>query len=224
MGGSNDFLQVRSSFSIRFDLKCLIVFFGAAAEKETQKVDEGRFRISRDTPALYLTAVTKDRLPVFRTDAICSIACSALCEARVSGDFALLAYVLMPDHIHLITDSKHKPSHILRYVNGITSRRIIGYLKEQGFVRSLDKLRHNAWRRRHAFSLWGDNSNAMSLTSESALMQKVNYIHQNPVRAGLVERAVDYRWSSARCWARCELEDEPVRVDIEKIIWRRSRR
>lgn len=96
MGGSINFLQVRSSFSIRFDLKCFIVFFAAAAEKETQKVDEGRFRISRDTPALYLTAVTKDRLPVFRTDAICSIACCALCEARVSGDFALLAYVLMP--------------------------------------------------------------------------------------------------------------------------------
>ena len=52
-------------------------------------------------------------------------------------------------------------------------------------------------------------------------MQKVNYIHQNPVRAGLVERAIDYRWSSARYWNRCERDDEPLKVDLEKIIWRR---
>jgi hypothetical protein len=41
-------------------------------------------------------------------------------------------------------------------------------------------------------------------------MQKVNYIHNNPVRAGMVERAIDYRCSSARIWQRCPLDDEPV--------------
>jgi hypothetical protein len=53
-------------------------------------------------------------------------------------------------------------------------------------------------------------------------MQKVNYIHLNPVRAGLVERAIDYRWSSARFWNKCPTEDEPLHVDIDKIVWRRS--
>jgi len=53
-------------------------------------------------------------------------------------------------------------------------------------------------------------------------MQKVNYIHQNPVRAGLVERAEDYRWSSARHWLKCPRDDEPLRVDLDKIAWRRS--
>jgi len=53
-------------------------------------------------------------------------------------------------------------------------------------------------------------------------MQKVNYINQNPVRAGLVERAIDYRWSSAWYWQRCEAEDKPLRVDIDRIEWRRG--
>jgi putative transposase len=52
-------------------------------------------------------------------------------------------------------------------------------------------------------------------------MQKVNYIHMNPVRAGFVERPVDYRWSSARIWQKCEAEDEPLRMDIDRIQWRR---
>jgi hypothetical protein len=54
------------------------------------------------------------------------------------------------------------------------------------------------------------------------LMQKVNYIHQNPVRAGLLEKAEDYRWSSARCWNRCPLENEPLKLDIDRIAWRRG--
>ena len=61
-----------------------------------------------------------------------------------------------------------------------------------------------------------------SVFSEAVFMQKVNYIHQNPVRAGLVARAIDYRWSSARIWQRCPSEDEPVQVDIDRIQWRRG--
>ena len=52
-------------------------------------------------------------------------------------------------------------------------------------------------------------------------MQKVNYIHNNPLRAGLVERAIDYKWSSARIWQGCPLDDEPLLMDIDRIMWRR---
>ena len=47
----------------------------------------------------------------------------------------------------------------------------------------------------------------MLLTAESTFMQRVHYIHQNPVRAGLVERPEDYRWSSARYWSRSVRDD-----------------
>jgi REP element-mobilizing transposase RayT len=177
--------------------------------------------ISRDTPALYLTAVTHVRLPVFRTHQLCGIACAALDEARRSGTFLIFAYVLMPDHIHVITDGSQKPSHILRYVKGIVSRRIINHLKERRLTCSLEKLRHDERRRGHKYSLWQEHSNAIFLISEAALMQKVNYIHQNPVRWGLMERSLDYRWSSARCWARFEAEEEPLKVDLDRIMWRR---
>jgi len=54
-------------------------------------------------------------------------------------------------------------------------------------------------------------------------MQRVNYTHLNPVRLGLAERAEDYRWSSARQWRGCPLEDEPLIVDIKEIDWRRRK-
>ena len=176
--------------------------------------------ISRDFPALYLTAVAKDRLPVFRTDTIKIIACKALDEARTSGGFAIYAYVIMPDHLHAITDLLLKPSKVLQYVNGIISRRVIDHLKERGHNASLRKLRRESGVRGHRYSLWEHHSNAFPIFSEDMLMQKVNYIHQNPVRAGLVERAEDNRWSSVRIWKRCPLEDEPLMVDLDLINWR----
>jgi hypothetical protein len=51
-------------------------------------------------------------------------------------------------------------------------------------------------------------------------MQKVHYIHQNPVRAGLVENAEDYRFSSARLWKGSPLDDEPFLTDHKQIKWR----
>jgi hypothetical protein len=48
-------------------------------------------------------------------------------------------------------------------------------------------------------------------------MEKLNYIHQNPVRAKLVNRAVDYRWSSARIWQGCPSENEPLQMDKDLI-------
>ena len=179
--------------------------------------------ISRDTPCLYITAVCKDRLSVFSKDEMKAHACAALDEARRSGKFLIFAYVMMLDHLHIITDGEKKPSTILRFIKGIISHRIIEYLKAHEFESSLEKLRHQERERQYKYSLWEQESNVLLLTSEAFFMQKVNYIHLNPVRAGLVESATDYHWSSARFWAKCPDEGEPLKVDIEKIIWRKPK-
>src|SRR5437588_5285658 len=157
-----------------------------------------KFQISRDSQALYLTMVAKDRLPVFQTDAIKKVTCKALNEARRSGGFLIFAYVIMPDHLHLVTSQPSSSADGLRRVKGITGRRVIDYLKQNDFQSSLAKLRHGEWKRQHTHSLWQQEKNVFSIFSEAAFMQKVNYIHLNPVPAGLVERDTDYHWSSAR--------------------------
>jgi len=181
-----------------------------------------KFQLSRDSQALYITVVAKDRLPVFQTDPIKLVTCQALDEARKSGGFLLFAYVIMPDHLHLITDCPKSSAEVLRYVKGIIGRRVIDYLKEHGYQSSLAKLRHAEWKRKHSYSVWQQEKNVFSIFSEAVFMQKVNYIHLNPVRAGSVERAIDYRWSSARIWQRCESDDEPLSVDFDRIEWRRA--
>src|SRR5690349_4601966 len=183
-----------------------------------------RYLISHDSPSLYITVVTKDRLPVFRTDHMKQLLCNAIDEARTSAGFLLFAYVIMIDHLHLLTSRPSTTSDVLRVLKSLSARWVIDYLKESGFDGSLAKLQHQQRERNYKYSLWQVEKNVLPVFSEGMFMQKVNYIHQNPVRAGLVENVADYRWSSFRLWNGGQLGCEPLLVDKDLIHWRRSMR
>lgn len=179
------------------------------------------FRISRDNPAFYLTAVTKDRLPIFRTHALAEIMCNALGEARRSGKFLVFAYVIMFDHLHLVTESKIDSKDIFRFVKGIASRRIINHLKENEHTDSLEKLRIPHRSDGSDYMVWQRHPNVRLLWSEQMLWQRIQYTHLNPVRAGYVDHPNDWRWSSARFWHGRPFDEEPLAVDRDKIEWHR---
>lgn len=179
------------------------------------------FRISRDNPAYYLTAVTRDRLPIFRTEALAQLMCEALDEARRSGKFLIFAYVIMLDHLHLVTDSNVASKDIFRFVKGIGSRRIIDHLKENDHRESLEKLRIPHQTDGSDFMVWQKHPNTRLLWSEQMLWQRIQYTHLNPVRAELVDHPNDWMGSSARIWNGKPLEDELLLVDRDNIQWHR---
>src|SRR5712691_1521277 len=167
--------------------------------------------ISPNSPAYYLTSVAKDRLPVFRLDTLKSIACAALSEARNSGGFLVLAYVIMPDHFHVVTDGKKKAPVIQRFINGITSRRVIDFLKQDGHPASLEKLRHEEYRRGHRYSLWDHHPNVRLLTSEACSCNECNTRIRTPCGLGwwsglrtigsqALASGIGGSWKMSRCW------------------------
>jgi len=178
------------------------------------------FQISRDNPAYYLTSVTHERLPIFKKDQLKQIVVDAFDEARRSAGILLFAYVVMDDHTHVITDSERKINEVLRFLNGISAKRIIDHLKSNGYESSLAKLRIQEREKKHKHSVYQHHPNALRITGEDAFMQKMNYIHLNPVRAGLVEHPDEYLYSSARQWHRRATDTEPLVVDLKKIKWR----
>lgn len=181
------------------------------------------FQISRDTPAYYLTSTTHHRLPVFQKDEIKQIVCNAFDEARLSGGIMIFAYVIMPDHTHILTDCAREIKDALRFMNGISAKRVIDHLKTGGYESSLAKLRIQERDDRHKYSVYQHHPNAIRITGEDAFMEKVNYIHLNPVRAGLVHLPDEYIYSSARLWHRREMENEPLITDQAKIRWRSTK-
>lgn len=179
-------------------------------------------KISIDTPSYFFTSVAHDRLQIFQTDKLKKICCDAINEARRSADLLIFAYVIMPDHKHIITDGKREPSDTLRYLNGISAKRILDHLKENEFTSSLEKLKMFEKKRGYKYSVWEHHPDTFLITSEATFMQKVNYIHQNPVKDGLVEHPDDYLYSSSRIWNRRPLDEEPLEMDVREIEWRRS--
>ncbi len=79
-------------------------------------------QITRDKPCYYLTSVAHNRLPIFRTELIKQIVCNAWNEARRSGEILIFAYVIMPDHSHVVTDGHREISDVLRFLNGISAK------------------------------------------------------------------------------------------------------
>ncbi len=51
------------------------------------------------------------------------------------------------------------------------------------------------------YQFWQEGSHPQLIDGEAMLQQKLEYIHQNPVKRGYVDEAVHWRWSSARCYA-----------------------
>jgi putative transposase len=173
-------------------------------------------RITVDSPCYYFTSVAHNRLPIFRTDTIKEIAAKAFDEARKSANLLIFAYVIMPDHDHMITDGKRKPSDTIRYLNGISAKRILDHLKANA-VQSLEKLKSLEKKGGYKYSIWEHHPDKFLITSDSMFIQKRNYIHQNPVRAGLVEHPDEYLYSSSRIWNHCPLENEPLAMDLSEI-------
>ena len=98
----------------------------------------------------------------------------------------IFAYVIMAAHTHVITDNAREMKDVSRYLNGISAKRVIDYLKANDYESSLAKLRIQERGNQHKHSVYEHHPNAFRTTGEDAFTQKVHYINSNPVRAGLV--------------------------------------
>ena len=124
-----------------------------------------------------------------------------------SKGLVVYAFVIMPNHIHLLAESEQKDlSGTIRDFKKYTSNRIIKLIKAGGESREgwLLSIFHKATLK-HAhntnYQVWTHENHAELVYSNLFIDQKLDYIHQNPVRAGWVMYAEDYIYSSASNYA-----------------------
>ncbi|GGK86597.1 transposase [Rufibacter glacialis] len=121
------------------------------------------------------------------------------------------AWCLMSSHAHLIISAKEPEktnlSSILRDLKKYTAQQIIREIEESGFESRqewlLDKFAFAAKSnsRNSQYQFWQQNNHAMELLSIKFIDQKLQYIHDNPVKEGWVEEPEHYLYSSARDYA-----------------------
>jgi putative transposase len=123
----------------------------------------------------FVTTATRDRRPIFEISRAADLFIDTLLHYRTLGHYKLHAYVVMPDHVHLILTPQ-----------SITLEQAVALIKN-GFEYRLDtKLR-----------VWEDGFTGYSVANIRDLEVVRAYLHQLPVRAGMAAAAELYPHSSA---------------------------
>ena len=110
----------------------------------------------------------------------------------------IFAWCIMTNHVHLIirAEEGHLLQDILRDYKKFTSKAIIQAINKNHRESRKEWLLEQ-FKTPDGFRFWRSDNKPIEVWSNSVINQKINYIHQNPVKAGLVFRAEDYVYSSA---------------------------
>jgi putative transposase len=148
-----------------------------------------------------LTFSCYKRRPLLNEDWIRVEVCQAIDRAVQGQGWRLFAFVLMPEHVHLIVQpctANASTADLLRAIKRPSSYRI-----KQGLLERNPRIVEDLTVRQRAgvetFRFWQEGPGFdRNLIDPRAIEAAIDYVHANPVKRGLCEQAVDWEWSSAR--------------------------
>jgi putative transposase len=137
----------------------------------------------------FVTSRTWGSRPIFRKESACEIFVETLLHYQRQGAYLVHAFVLMPEHFHLLLTPADVPlERAVMYIKGGSARKIGERLASQ-------------------FPVWQRGFSDHRIRDGQDYERHVAYIEQNPVKRGLGSTPGEYRWSSASTGF--ELDDAP---------------
>ncbi|HEX7845455.1 MAG TPA: transposase [Chitinophagaceae bacterium] len=168
-------------------------------------MDSGGYRIRNKTEIHFLSFAVVEWVDVFSRKAYRDIVVDSLAYCQQEKGLLLHGWCLMTNHLHLLASSKEGLlSEFLRDFKKYTSNQIIeaiaGNKHESRRDWMLDIFRKagESNSRNKEYQFWRQDNQPKECYSSGFTVQKLNYIHNNPVEAGIVERPEHYLYSSAR--------------------------
>jgi putative transposase len=160
-----------------------------------------------------LTFSCYQRMPVLTNDSWRGMLSEAINRAMDGQGYRLAAFVYMPEHVHLVVHPLVGAQTIDRLIRAI--KRPYSYRLKQHLISVRSPLLGRLTVRQRpgveTFRYWQEGPGYdRNLTEAATVLSAIDYIHLNPVRRGLCEAAVQWRWSSAKHYAAEELPDDPL--------------
>jgi putative transposase len=162
-----------------------------------------RWRPNFDPNYLYfVTTKAVGYRHVFRRDIIKRIIVDTMHTATILKQSTLYAFVIMPNHIHALLqcNSQNPPGDWVRILKTVSARLIIRLYRVEKNYAALEWLTSQVKRSdRQSHKVWEDNYLAKAVVTESFMLQKLKYIHNNPMQSHwtLSATPIAYPWSSA---------------------------
>ena len=163
-----------------------------------------------------LTFSCYNNKPFLFAERICEYLAESIIASRPKHQFDLWAYVFMPSHVHLLICPKkaeYSISDILLSIKLPVSRKAMNYLRSN----NPDGLKHLATSQKHKpYRFWQKGGGYdRNITKVPAVIDSAHYIHNNPVRKGLVETPDQWYYSSAADWQ--GIRQGPIAIDFESF-------
>jgi putative transposase len=160
-------------------------------------------------------------MPLLANDDWRGMLAESLDRAMAGQSCRLIAYVFMPEHVHLLVQPTAHLARIdllLKAIKGPFSSRVKRRLEETESSLLLEL----TVRERpgvHCFRFWQEGGGYdRNLWSEVAILAAIDYIHENLVRRGLCKESADWRWSSARHYRNeCGIPDPGIPPTIHGL-------
>ena len=164
--------------------------------------------ITDQNAVYFLTFTITDWVDVFTRSCYRLIIVDSLNYCIMNKGLSIFSWCLMSNHLHLIArvNESFKLSDIIRDFKKFTAKRIIEMINEGPESRKEWLIYRFAYAGKYDhriknYKVWQDTSHPILLDSDYLIDQKINYIHQNPVRALIVQNDFDYLFSSVTDFA-----------------------
>ena len=160
-----------------------------------------RYRIHEPHAAHFVTGTIIEWLPVFTNATRCDILIHALSYCREHKALRIHAWVILDNHFHAILSAPDL-SRVLADFKRHTAKSLLAQLQADGSDWLLDQLSYHRLKHKSEseHQIWQEGSHPQAIVSDEMMEQKLDYLHNNPVKRGLVASPEHWRYSSAHEW------------------------
>jgi REP element-mobilizing transposase RayT len=158
-----------------------------------------RYKFVDDQYPHFITDTVVAWLPIFSQPKFAQIVFDSWAFLQSQRQIQILAYVVMENHLHWIAVGPDLGKRVGEF-KSFTATSIIKQMKLMNYETQLEQLKY--YRLQHKtdqeHQLWQEGSHPKIIESDSVLWQKIDYIHNNPLKRGYVDDPAHWRYSSAR--------------------------
>jgi putative transposase len=160
-----------------------------------------RYTVRTPDAAHFITATTVEWLPVFTSTACCDILVRALGHCRAHAGLKIHGWVILDTHFHAILAGPNL-AQIISNLKKFTAREILARVREECRDWLLNQLAYYraAHKTRSQHQVWQEGSHSQAIVTDDVMREKLEYLHNNPVKRRLVASPEHWRYSSAHEW------------------------
>jgi REP element-mobilizing transposase RayT len=158
-----------------------------------------RYKIYEPTHPHFVTCTILHWLPIFTRKESVEIVLNCLKFLQKQDALKLHAYVILENHLHMVVQSNDLKKSMASFKK-FTAVELLKLLHKENVTTLLDQLAFykKAHRKEKTYQVWEEGYQPKLMQNDLMLKSKIEYIHQNPVKRGYVDKPEHWRYSSAR--------------------------